>query len=525
MKVISRPHELPDAGDVLIFGAGQGGWIVKRTLLAHGKANILGFVDNGRTGYFDGTPIFAPTDVLPPAPGVAVIVASMFHREIGEQLDRLGVADWRSAAPLIRNTQQAQRIGWRRFGLAKRLGEAVTAVICLFIAVIARFRRKTVDVGIGPECLVNNRYHKKALQQAGYSAETFVNGLTHVTSDFDHIYRQENTVWSEIYTRTRIFHLAATRYAVLYIYFGGCPFNHSVWLWRLEPLLFSISRTRVVVMPYGQDVQDFTRCPNLPFKHATAMDYPYQNRRRAAVADRIDQWTRHADHVVSGCDWVDYMYHWDSLSTGHFAIDPDEAVARAMSGAPPATSENENLSTGERRIKIVHAPNHRTIKGTPHIVAAVERLRAEGLPIDLEIVEHAPNQVVLQRMATADIVVDQLVIGWYAMVAIEAMALSKPVVCRLRPDLLELYETAGVLTAGETPLLTATPSTLTDVLRRLAADPDLRAAAGRRGRAYVERHHALPRIGADFAAINRSIGVYPGATAAEGAFDRRLRMR
>ena len=35
----------------------------------------------------------------------------------------------------------------------------------------------------------------------------------------------------------------------------------------------------------------------------------------------IDRWTTHSDHVISGCDWVDYMHHWDTLMSAHFSID------------------------------------------------------------------------------------------------------------------------------------------------------------------------------------------------------------
>lgn len=504
MRIILRAGDLPMAGDVLIFGAGEGGRIVWRELSRRPKVRTVGFIDNQKTGMLRGLPIHRPADVLPPPVGTVVIIASMFAQEIAVQLKAMGVEDMASAAPFLFNQIQAKKTRRRTWPLILALLELPAVLLLPVLALIARFRKKIIDVGIGPECLINNRYHKRALETVGYTAETFVNGLTHVTRDFDHIFTENKTRGFSIINQIKIFWLSASRYKVIYIYFTGCPFNPSYILWKLEPFLYSLSGTRIVVMPYGQDVQDFTLGQNLPLKHATTVDYPYQNRRRHWVADRIDLWTRHADHVISGCDWVDYMHYWDSLLLGHFAIDANEVLSRVA----PVIVPSCKLGNGER-IRIVHTPNHRTIKGTRHILAAVEQLRQEGFPLDLVVVEAASNEAVLKQIAQSDLVIDQLVIGWYAMVAIEAMTMGKPVICFIRPDLRSLYEAAGILQVDELPLISATPSTLTDTLRNLILERDILRQAGERGPAFVARHHSIERIGAVFSTINQSLGLLP----------------
>ncbi|HYC02677.1 MAG TPA: hypothetical protein VED40_05250 [Azospirillaceae bacterium] len=504
MRIISRPGDLPPSGDVLIFGAGEGGRIVWEALSRNPAVRVLGFIDNQKTGSMLGLPVHRPADILPPAPGVAVVIASMFAREIAVQLRALGVEEPWSAALFLINHMQKRQMRLDRISWAALLLEGLATLVLPLMALAARFRAKTVDVGIGPECLINNRYHKKALEQAGFTAETFVNGLTHVTREFDHIFMGNRHSPLHLLTQLRIFWLACSRYRILYIYFTGCPFNPSFWLWRLEPLLFQLSGTRVVVMPYGQDVQDFTRCANLPFKHATTVDYPYQNRRRAWVKGRIDLWTRYADHVISGCDWVDYMHHWDTLLPGHFVVDMAEVRERAGAPAQAGAAPDE---PADRPFRIVHTPNHRTIKGTRHLLAAVELLRAEGHAIELTVVEGASNRAVLEQMAGADLIVDQLVIGWYAMVAIEAMTLGKPVVCFIRQDLRELYEAAGVIERGELPLVHATPETLADTLRSLIQDRHGLRRAAELGPRFVRRHHSTERLAEVFGTINRRMGI------------------
>ena len=76
--------------------------------------------------------------------------------------------------------------------------------------------------------------------------------------------------------------------------------------------------------------------------------------------------------------------------------------------------------------------------------------RAEGEPIELRLVERVPNTEIRRQLAEADIVADQFIVGWYALFAIEAMAMAKPTLCFLREDLLELYTLYSF--AGECPL-------------------------------------------------------------------------
>jgi hypothetical protein len=112
-------------------------------------------------------------------------------------------------------------------------------------------------------------------------------------------------------------------------------------------------------------------------------------------------------------------------------------------------------------------------------------------------------------MADVDVVADQLIIGWYAMFAIEAMAMGKPVLCYLRDDLKALYTNVGLIEEAEIPLIQCTPATVKETLRKLMDDREMLESAGRRGPAYVRRHHSTESVGRVFAAINRSIGLMP----------------
>ena len=61
----------------------------------------------------------------------------------------------------------------------------------------------------------------------------------------------------------------------------------------------------------------------------------------------------------------------------------------------------------------------------------------------------------LKEINNADLIVDQLIIGWYAMFAIESMALEKPVICYLREDL-AIFIHKKILICENLPLINAT---------------------------------------------------------------------
>jgi glycosyltransferase involved in cell wall biosynthesis len=387
--------------------------------------------------------------------------------------------------------------------------KAFLLVAVVAVAALARFKPKRIDVGLGPEPLINNVYHKRALELYGYSAETFVSAVYFITDEFDvrcdlrfskgalrHV-----PLLPEVLRLLYLLTLPLLRYRCLYIYFNGGPMGmvfRSRLIKDLEPRLYKLARVKVVAMPYGGDVHEMARCRNLLFKNAMAGEYPNFRFRRRDVAEQVDRWTRHANHVVSGCDWVDYMYHWDTLMLGHFSID--------LEHWKPAQSGGDRE---QGPLRVLHAPNHRKIKGTGYFVKAIDELRNEGVNVELTMLEKVPNDEIRRTLETVDIVADQLVVGWYAMFALEGMAMEKPVLCYLRQDLLDFYSEAGLIASGDIPIVNCSPETVKDEIRALCRDRKRLLEIGRRSRQYVAEHHSLEAVGAVWNRVNRAIGVEP----------------
>lgn len=132
-------------------------------------------------------------------------------------------------------------------------------------------------------------------------------------------------------------------------------------------------------------------------------------------------------------------------------------------------------------VVIAHAPTNRLIKGTPHVIAAVERLQRDFPHVELRMIERQRWDTMPEFLSGADILVDQLMMGWYGLLAIEGMAVGKPVVAYIRDDFRDVRP--------ELPVVSAEPATVYEVLRDLVRDPARRAALGARGPEFVARVH------------------------------------
>lgn len=145
-------------------------------------------------------------------------------------------------------------------------------------------------------------------------------------------------------------------------------------------------------------------------------------------------------------------------------------------------------------LRIAHAPSHRKVKGTDIILDALEQLKKMGYEFELLLVEGLSHAEARQLYATADILVDQLFAGWYGGLAVEFMALGKPVLAYMRDEDLHFIEPQM---RAELPVLQATPHSVGQVLKEVLNLPRSELVElGKRSRAFVERWHDPLRIAA-----------------------------
>lgn len=152
-----------------------------------------------------------------------------------------------------------------------------------------------------------------------------------------------------------------------------------------------------------------------------------------------------------------------------------------------------------RRPVVLHAPTNRAIKGTDVILSALEAARRE-VDFEIRLVEGIPHARALEMYRDADLLVDQLRIGWYGGLAVELMAMGTPAVCYLRDDDLRFLPPAM---REEMPIVRADAESLARVVVGLLSDRQRLRAVGDASRRFVERWHDPRRIAARMVAIYR----------------------
>jgi glycosyltransferase involved in cell wall biosynthesis len=190
---------------------------------------------------------------------------------------------------------------------------------------------------------------------------------------------------------------------------------------------------------------------------------------------------------------IKYISRANSYSTEVFITDPEVGVYVPNATIIPRVVDPSLFEKGSKRTAraniskkeefvIAHAPSRPFIKGTPFVLKVVEQLKANGFNIKLDLIQGISHSDALERYQKADLVIDQLRIGWYGVLSVEAMALGIPVVCYIRDDLMHYLPRPR-------PLINANLDNLYEVLRAAIESPDELNKVGIRGYKYAFNMH------------------------------------
>lgn len=234
----------------------------------------------------------------------------------------------------------------------------------------------------------------------------------------------------------------------------------------------------------GDDARqgDYSRA-NFKFSIASQVDASY-------YSDLSDEWKRQSiARLTKYCDAI-------------YAVNPDllHVLPQRTKFVPYSHISLEDwiphyTQLENRKLRIAHAPSHRNVKGTEFILAALDKLQFEGFEFELVLVEGLGNNEAKKLYETADVVVDQLFAGWYGGLAVEAMALGKPVLVYIRREDLKFIPSEM---AADLPFINVDPESIEEGLRQVLMMPrhELLALA-KRSRAYVERWHNPIKIASE----------------------------
>ncbi len=266
--------------------------------------------------------------------------------------------------------------------------------------------------------------------------------------------------------------------------------NYPVWkrwpfwfytnlLQKIELFLMKLSKKTLFVTYQGDDARQGYYCEEhykISAVHEVESGY-YSEQSDKEKRDHINLLSKYCD--------------------GIYALNPDllNVLPDSSQFLPYAHLDlNEWLPVRSNNDKplIIHAPSHQGVKGTRFILEAIEKLKNEGLDFDFELIEGLTHAEARVRYESADLVIDQLLIGWYGGFSVEMMALGKPVICYIRKEDLKFIPQDM---AEQLPVINASSDTIYSVLKQWIIKPESELKLqGKKCREYVEKWHDPEKI-------------------------------
>lgn len=353
--------------------------------------------------------------------------------------------------------------------------------LALFILLANKKRERLIW---GPVPILNNKYWSNAMKKAGYKSITYMNDCYAINKkdDFDRYFFNKGNL-GRLLNILQLNHYYAFCYCVRYgsvihiPYTGG--FLGGTPLEKIEAELLHFANIKIIILPYGSDFYRYSRILDKSLTAGLLNSYPEYAKKEKTINARIEYWNTRADFVGSGFQ-LDGLGRWDAMPFSYLIVDTEY-----IKFAP-----SKNLADGfNGRVRVVHTPNHRGVKGTEFLINAVDELQRDGLDVELILLENKSNDEVLEALRNADILAEQFIITGYALSALEGMATGLPVLSNLEnEEYTRVFRRYSYL--NECPILSTTPENLKENLRVLITHPELRHQLGLAGRKYVEKYHS-----------------------------------
>lgn len=143
------------------------------------------------------------------------------------------------------------------------------------------------------------------------------------------------------------------------------------------------------------------------------------------------------------------------------------------------------------KLRIVHFPTNRKIKGSDFIDRIVSEIIDEGFNIEYLSLSGVENTKIKELIRSSDILIDQMLIGWYGGIAIEAMNFGVPVVSYINGHDLKFIPDQMRL---DLPIISADLLNLKSTLINLIVNPNSLYEISNRSYNFLYKWHDSEKI-------------------------------
>ena len=281
-----------------------------------------------------------------------------------------------------------------------------------------------------------------------------------------------------------------------FLYFFKIVSKYDVWhlncmeaffFYPLNLLILKLLGKRIILTFRGSEIRlDLDFLPDSLFSKSTNWPPYYLNKHRESRFLRSFRRRLRAKIFIWFADRVALTGPFLASSVGHY----DEIIPYARD-IKKIVKIPKKVHNG--KIIVFHAPSVMEVKGSAYIMEAIKDLKKKYHKLEFRMPLNLSNEDVIREMSRADIVIDQLLVGWYGGQAVEAMALGKPVLSYIHEPYLNLVDFAT-----EIPIVNSNIWTLDKDLEILINSSELRERLGKEGIAFVKKYHRPEKIAEEY---------------------------
>jgi len=299
----------------------------------------------------------------------------------------------------------------------------------------------------------------KALQTLGHKANSLTESTSIYNYESDIVFQEKNFILRQI-KKIILFIKLLNNYDVFHYHTDNFLFG------RLDIFLLKLFRKKIFIEFWGSEIRlyDLEKTRN-PYFEGDNLSNQNDKIRRMKFWSSVTDQVFVADHSLD--IFLENYFSRINIVGQRIEIDRYEPAYPTMEKKIPL---------------IVHAPSSKAVKGSEYVKSAIDELKKRKFQFEYTEITGLEHKEALKVYKKADIVIDQLLIGSYGILACECMALGKPVVCYIQDSLIDQYP-------EDLPIVNANISNLADILQDLIESPDKRNEIGQRSRKFAESYH------------------------------------
>lgn len=348
-----------------------------------------------------------------------------------------------------------------------------------------QLRSKALKILHAPVNIANQPWRVSRIEkEKGFTSDLIVNykpsyGLAAdvIISDYQK-FTFKNILKRFYYSLVSIF-----KYDVLHYYFGKTLFTWDDyfgfrnWLWYWDLKIAKFLGKKILMTMQGCDLRTATDTEK---RYEISACHPKKCPQYQVCKSSYDSQRNWL--IKSIFPYVDHIFYLNP-DLGYY-LDPKKSSFLPYASVLVDEFEVYPVNiTG--KIKIFHAPSVPTLKGTPEILNAIEILQ-QKYEIELVIIKDLPYAEAIKKYHEADLVIDQINVGWYGAFAVEVMAMGKPVACYLREEDFKFLPQNFV---DDIPVYNIDPLNLTASIEKIILDRENWLSKGMLSRKFVEKWH------------------------------------